>query len=104
LAVWLGTFKLDCHKCSDELKVERGCEKDSPIPGAWKLYDWEFQRCPLKIITRQSAAYLRAYNFFNKGYLPNTGGWMEQPVKFIEAMEIIEREVIKIQESELNKK
>ena len=98
MAVWLGTFKLDCQKCSAEEKVDSGCEKDSPIPGVWKLYDWEFQRCPLKLITPQSAAYLRACTFFEKGYLPNAGGWIEQSNKFIEAMEIVEREIIKIQQ------
>jgi len=37
------------------------------------------------------------------GYLPEKGGWMDQPAKFIEAMEIIERERAKIEEEELRK-
>ena len=100
----MGTFKLDCQRCSDEDKIENGCEKDSPIPGVWKLYDWEFQRCPLKLITYQSNCFLRAYTFFKKGYLPNPGGWLEQSIQFLKAMEIIDREIIKIQDKQRKKK
>jgi hypothetical protein len=32
--------------------------------------------------------------------LPNPGGWKDQPLKFIQAMEIIEFELIKIKEKE----
>ena len=80
------------------LKTERGCDKDSPIPGAWKLGEWEFERCPLKIVTNQSLDYIRAYIFFQNGYLPNSGGWLDQSVKFIDAMEVIETEISKIRE------
>lgn len=34
--------------------------------------------------------------FYQKGFLPNAGGWMEQPVKFISAMEIIDKELNRI--------
>lgn len=103
MATWAGTFDLNCRLCTEQDKIENGCEAESSIPGAWKLYDWEFQRCPLKLITSQSIDYLKAYGFYNKGYLPNAGTWMDQPAKFIEAMGIIEREVTAIQESEARK-
>ncbi len=103
MAVWLGTFELDCHKCPPEQRTDFGCEEDSPIPGIWNLNGWEFQRCPLKLITQQSIEYLKAYNFFIKGFLPNPGGWMEQPIKFIRSIEIIDRELDKIQEEQLKK-
>jgi len=98
LAVWLTKLKLDCRACSDPEKIERGCEKDSPIQGAWKLGDWEFERCPLKIVTRESLDYVRAYIFFQNGYLPHAGGWTDQSAKFIDAVEIIENEISKIRE------
>ena len=101
LAVWLGTYELDCHACTPDLKVDFGCEEDSPIPGIWHLDDWEFQRCPLKVVTQQSAEYIRAYNLFKTGFLPNSGGWMEQSLKFLEAVEIIERELDRIQEKKI---
>ena len=98
MAVWLGTFKLDCRRCSEQEKIQNGCVEDSPIPGVWKLYDWEFQRCPLKLITYQSSEFLKAYKFYLKGYLPNPGGWLEQSIIFIKAIEIIEREIEKIKD------
>jgi hypothetical protein len=82
------------------LKAERGCEEDSPIEGVWKLKDWEFRRCPRKLVTRASIEYLNAYLFFEKGYLPNPGGWLDQPLKFIQAIKIIEREIALAKEKE----
>jgi len=63
----------------------------------------KFNRCPLRLITQQSADYLEAYSFFNSGYLPNEGGWMGQSVKFIKAMRIIQSEVIRVQENRMKK-
>jgi hypothetical protein len=100
LAVWLHKFKLDCHACSDDQKIERGCEEDSPIPGVWKLNNWEFARCPKKLVEERSVEYVSAYFFFCKGYLPNAGGWLEQPGKFVQAMVIIEREIARVKENE----
>lgn len=37
--------------------------------------------------------YIQAYNMFDKGYLPNAGGWLDQPVKFLMAMNMIEEEL-----------
>jgi hypothetical protein len=104
LAVRIGEFNLNCHKCSAETKINNGCEEDSSIPGVWKLDDWEFQRCPIKIITQQSIEYLKAYELFNRGFLPNPGGWLEQPVKFIEAMNIISAEIAKMKKEQTEAK
>lgn len=60
--------------------------------------DLEFQRCPLKLITRQSLELIRAYNLYTQGYLPNAGGWMDQPAKLFEALDIIEVEIEKTKE------
>lgn len=38
--------------------------------------------------------------FFIKGYLPNPGGWLDQPAKFVEAVVLIEREIARMKESE----
>ncbi len=98
MAVWLHKFKLDCRKCSDAQKEERGCEADSVIPGMWKLNDWEFSRCPKSLVTIKSIEYLNAYIFFEKGFLPNPGGWLNQPLKFIQVIRVIEAEIAKIKE------
>lgn len=84
-------------------KVERGCEEDSPLPDTWQVDDWTFQRCPLKLITLESIEYLKAYQLFDKGYLPNAGGWVEQPAKFLDAMVIISAEIQKVKDEEAEK-
>lgn len=90
-------MELDCRKCSDEQKKDKGCFEDSPIPERWQVEDYYFQRCPLKIITKQSIDYLFAYKLFKNGYLPNPGGWRQQPKKFIEAMLIIDNQIKKME-------
>jgi hypothetical protein len=64
----------------------------------WKIGDEEFSRCPRGLVTATSIEYLNAYIFFKQGFLPNPGGWLEQPLKFIQAMRVIEQEVIKSKE------
>jgi hypothetical protein len=98
LAVWLPKFGLDCQKCSAALKLERGCETDVSIPGMWKIGNDEFSRCPRSLVTTKSIEYLNAYIYFKQGFLPNPGGWLDQPLKFIQAMRIIETEVMKLKE------
>ena len=90
MAVHLPKWKLDCRTCTRVQKLERGCIQDSLIPEAWELDDWKFSRCPKKVVTRQSYEFILAYNFYKGGFLPNPGGWMQQPVKFIEAVMLID--------------
>ncbi|MDD5422039.1 MAG: hypothetical protein PHT32_01265 [Candidatus Omnitrophica bacterium] len=46
---------------------------------------------------------MNAYFFFEKGYLPNPGGWMDQPVKFIEAIVVMAYEFIRIGKKDADK-
>jgi len=59
----------------------------------------KFNRCPLRLITEKSGRYIEAYRFFLKGYLPNDGGWKDQPAKFLDAVNVIEQELGKIETS-----
>lgn len=77
------------------MKIERGCEKDSPIPGKWKIGDIEYRRCPVKMLDARVNIYIKAYNFLQSGILPSEGGWLKQTAKYIEAMEIIGQEISK---------
>ena len=95
MAVALPELNLQCGRCHENprLQIENGCKRDSPVPDRWQIGEYTFQRCPGSIVTRQSYEYIAAYNWREKGFLPNPGGWMEQPAKFVEAMGIIEREI-----------
>lgn len=45
-----------------------------------------------------------AYRRYDKGYLPNKGGWCDQSAKFNEIMDIIDSEIGHVrQEAEKNK-
>ncbi len=101
LAILLPDMKLDCRVCTEIQKKERGCTEKSLLPGAWVLDGEEFDRCPLRIVPVKTYEYIRTYNLFTKGYLPNTGGWFDQPRKFIEVMEFIESELAKLQREKI---
>ena len=99
-------MNLDCQRCTDNLKEARGCIKKLSVP-VFNLDGDDYFRCPLKIITKQTGEYVRFYNFFRDGYLPNAGGIMDQPGKFLDAMSIIESavgEMEKETEKRLNKR
>lgn len=102
MAIWISSQneELDCRKCTDQDRIEKGCEKDSPFLDAWKIpgQDWSVQRCPLKIVQENSWNYLEAYRFYKAGYLPNAGGWMDQSIKFLAVLNIISSEVNKHRE------
>jgi hypothetical protein len=57
----------------------------------------QVRRCPVKEITQASNSMLEAYLMFEKGYLPNPGGWLEQPMKFSEIMFFIDNLIAKMQ-------
>jgi len=90
---------LRCEKCSDGQKKFNGCEEDSYIPERWRIKEWVWQRCPVKLITKKTIEYLKAYRFYKNGILPCAGGWMSQAQSFIEAVEVIEDNILKLPKS-----
>jgi hypothetical protein len=56
------------------------------------------ERCPLKILTRQSLLLLKYYNFYKQGYLFNEGTIAHQPAKMMEAFQVIDMEWCKVGE------
>jgi hypothetical protein len=99
LAVWIPFWDVRCEKCSDSLKIINGCEKDCNQE-RWRIREWTWTRCPLKIVTNQSVEYLNAYKLYKNGLLPMSGGWMSQAQSFIEAIGIIEMEIGKFPKPE----
>lgn len=92
---------LNCAECDEKLKKERGCVEKGIMP----FFDdtGPTYRCPLKQISALSWEYLRAFSFFQKGFLPNGSGWGNESDKFLEAMQYISNRVSDI-EDELAKK
>ena len=65
------------------------------MPGqeVWELYGEQYRGCPFKIVTRQSANFLRAFQFYKQGFFPNNGNWLDQSAKMLDAFEVIEKEL-----------
>lgn len=64
---------------------------------------WEFEGehisgNPAKLVTFQSSEYVTAFLMFKSGFLPNAGGWMDQPAKFVDAVNLIDSQIAKIKE------
>lgn len=86
---------MNCRNCLSGRKIQ--CEYDVPGQEVWELNGTEYRGCPFKIVTRQSANFLRAFQFYKEGYLPNAGGWIDQSAKMIDAFEVIEKELQSIE-------
>jgi len=69
------------------LKEFRGCDGGKEH----KILDYEISLCPLKFLTWQVSSLLQAYDLYEGGLLPNSGGWLDQPAKYIEAMVLIKK-------------
>lgn len=77
----------------------RGCYEEV------EASEFEFEgeilkRCPLKLVTHISKRFLRFYRFMEKGFLPNPGGILDQPNRFIEAISVIDDAIIRATEEE----
>jgi hypothetical protein len=101
VAVHLGGLAVNCHGCLNGRKIK--CEYEVPGQEAWELHGQLYKGCPFKIVTRQSANFLRAFQFYKQGYFPNEGTWLAQPAKMLDAFEAIEKE-LKAIESDREKK
>jgi hypothetical protein len=85
----LGDLTVNCHSCLGGRKIK--CEYEVPGQEIWELNGQQYRGCPFKIVKRQSANFLRAFQFYKQGYLPNAGTWLDQPAKLIDAFEVIEK-------------
>lgn len=99
MAVYCQYYEINCLKCNDQLKKVRGCE--SEISGNFAGHDLE--RCPRRYVTIREVARLEAYAMYLKGFLPNSGTWLEQPNKFFEIMNFLQNIVDDIKEIESKK-
>ena len=69
----------------------------------WEIGPYKLRRCPIKEMTQEGLDYLQAYKFYKQGQLPCAGGWMDHTNTLIQAFNVIEGEIAKI-EKEIAKK
>ena len=91
----MGDLTMNCRNCLCGRKIQ--CEYEVPGQEVCELYGEQYRGCPFKIVTRESANFLRAFQFYKEGYLPNAGGWIDQSAKMIDAFEVIEKELQSIE-------
>lgn len=75
------------------MDCERYKDKDHPIKGRWEVEQWKFNRCPLTYVPNTVWVWVKAYNFYKSGILPNGNGWLKETNKFIEIILFIERKI-----------
>ncbi|MBI5789288.1 MAG: hypothetical protein HZA78_10580 [Candidatus Schekmanbacteria bacterium] len=90
VAVLLNQAEFDCRRCTKAMKVEKGCEEDSPLPERWVIDAEAYRRCPLKLVSGLSWSAIRLYQYYRQGFLPVTGGILDQSNLFLQALEIIQ--------------
>ena len=86
---------LDCQRCTKVLRDIRGCDGFKTPQTVSGLPGIEIDRCPVRYIGEKEILYIDAYHEYEHGFLPNSGGWLEQPMKFNEGMRMIKRLVAK---------
>jgi len=102
LAVWVNFYDVNCHKCNAQLKKSRDCEgKGEPreIRGVGLV-----KGCPVNNLSKTTKIYLEAYKYFKNGHLPYSGGWLEQPIKVMEAIFWLEAELRRLTEEKQTKR
>ncbi len=52
-------------------------------------------RCPMEYLDLRAAPLMRFFRFFQMGWLLNSGGILDQPAAFVEAMEYLTTQVAK---------
>lgn len=85
-------MRADAEKYNCKTCTTRFCDAGRPAPfDKWVLPDGTPSRtCLLPMVTRHTRELLRYYDFYRAGHLPREGGMLNQPNKFIQAIEVIE--------------
>lgn len=86
---------LDCHKCSTQNKQMRGCKEDV---APQNIVGFRVTRCPLRYATYGDVTALQVYREYNAGFLPNEGGWLDQPMKFSMIVNMIQGIIQRLEE------
>jgi hypothetical protein len=91
--------KFDCANC----RFHRHCDERNPASFpmfAIPEIGLESRTCLLPMITPGSRALLGLYTHYKNGLLPFSGGVLDQPGVFGEAMELIESQIVKLKATE----
>ncbi len=88
MAVWSEVKGIDCRSCNNQIREYRGCER----PGMARMIeelDMVVDRCPRRLVAESTAVFLEAFTEYTRGRYPNAGGYLDQPIKYKQAMAVI---------------
>lgn len=87
-----GKITYKCATCTPTQKIVRGCLAPAPTPVL--LIDGEpIYRCPVALLTLETATLCRLYPHYTRGVLPVAGGLLDQTATFLDAMEVLAAEI-----------
>lgn len=68
-------------------------DKDYPIPNRWVIGEYSYSRCPKSQVEPDIYWWIKAYDCYKNGVLPNVGGWLDQSNKYLEIMVFINNQI-----------
>jgi len=80
--------------CNERLRLARGCYGRPQV--SFEFEGERLKRCPLKVVQQGSWELLALYQHYRRGFLLSEGGLLHQPYKYLEAMRLIEDEVVRL--------
>lgn len=93
MAVHASELGLDCRKCTAAERADHGFSRPSPVPNRWEFDGEALDRCPVSLVSFQSALCLKYFTYYRRGFLVNEGTIAAQPAKLLEAFSVIEHEI-----------
>jgi hypothetical protein len=75
---------LDCVRCA-------GSNERCPVCNGSGIE--KFYRCPLRLLTPETAKFIKYYKLFKQGFLPVEGGLLNQGNTFLQAIEVFNNEL-----------
>ncbi len=92
MAVWAQALEHNCSSYSNSQRKMYGCD-GTPSTITFDLGGYVVKGCPYRNIKRSYKIFFTAYSRYEKGYLPNAGGWMDQSAKFNDVIDLIEAQL-----------
>ena len=89
---------VDCSQCPRQPSFPDECREDEPI--VWNVFDDQEQMhhtCPVFLMIGMQRVF-QGYALFDKGQLPDPGGWLQQQEWWMQAFEVIGAEVRRVEQ------
>jgi len=79
---------VDCQYCTATIKKVRGCEEPRDAPA--KIGKYETYYCPRTYMDGKISVWIEAFNQYKNGFFPSGTGWLEQSMKLLQTINLIE--------------